>query len=299
MWNISSIKLGFLLISLLILATTTFIMISRAGLTQCHSGQKCICPDVERPSAERREDFGSSVEPKKIELAKEFEKCQEDKRELRERLDWEISRSDSRNSEESEQKEGIKSYSGVQIIVNNKRKVNGLSDSQDVYVPFSFIKQHFEIQGEYSREDNGVFEWKHAVIKRWSIPNKYLTTGEYVGLSRANVEGRKRVKCIDGMYEVPVTTQWNKNGYFYATQIAQYGLAHYSKFLIEKDGKDSVVLQSEKNLGKWAESSVVRMVTDEVTGRTVAYFDGKGKNLFFIGWQGVHEPDGKTYCYKT
>eukprot|EP00795_Rhopilema_esculentum_P007089 gene7089-12730_t len=267
-------------------------MISRAGLTQCHSGPKCICPDVKSPSAEQREDFGSGVEPKKVELAKEIEKCKEDKRELRERLDWEISRSDSRNSEDSEQKEGIKSYSEVQIIVDNKRKVNGLRDSQEVYVPFSFIKEHFEIQGDYSREDNGVFEWKHAVIKRWTIPNKYLATGEYVGLSQANVERRKRVKCIDGMYEVPVTTQWNKNGYFYATQIAQYGLAHYSKFLIEKDGKDSVVLQSEKSLGNWAESSVVKMVTDEVTGRTVTYFDGKGETLFFIGCQEGHEPDG-------
>lgn len=30
---------------------------------------------------------------------------------------------------------------------------------------------------------------------------------------------------------VPVSTQWNPHGYYYPTQIAQFGLSHYSKNL--------------------------------------------------------------------
>ena len=33
---------------------------------------------------------------------------------------------------------------------------------------------------------------------------------------------------------IPITIQWDINGYFYPIQIAQYGLSHYSKNLIEK-----------------------------------------------------------------
>lgn len=33
---------------------------------------------------------------------------------------------------------------------------------------------------------------------------------------------------------VPLSTQWGPQGYFYAIQIAQYGLSHYSKNLTER-----------------------------------------------------------------
>jgi len=34
--------------------------------------------------------------------------------------------------------------------------------------------------------------------------------------------------------EVPVSSQWNSGGYYYPTQIAQYGLSHYSKYIAER-----------------------------------------------------------------
>ena len=33
---------------------------------------------------------------------------------------------------------------------------------------------------------------------------------------------------------VPVSNQWDKNGYIYPIQVAQYGLSHYSKLKTEE-----------------------------------------------------------------
>lgn len=46
------------------------------------------------------------------------------------------------------------------------------------------------------------------------------------------------VKLIAG---VPVSTQWESQGYFYPTQIAQFGLAHYSKNLTEPEPRRKVL----------------------------------------------------------
>ena len=47
---------------------------------------------------------------------------------------------------------------------------------------------------------------------------------------------------------VPLSTQWNKDGYFYGIQIAQFGLSHYSKNLTEKPAKIQVIKKAENGL---------------------------------------------------
>ena len=37
---------------------------------------------------------------------------------------------------------------------------------------------------------------------------------------------------------VPVSNQWDKNGYIYPIQVAQYGLSHYSKSLTTQGLKE-------------------------------------------------------------
>jgi len=39
-----------------------------------------------------------------------------------------------------------------------------------------------------------------------------------------------------GLYaaEVPMSSQWDSAGYYYPTQIAQYGLSHYSKHVVDR-----------------------------------------------------------------
>ena len=36
---------------------------------------------------------------------------------------------------------------------------------------------------------------------------------------------------------VPLSIQWSEKGYFYAIQIAQFGLGHYCRNLVEKPAK--------------------------------------------------------------
>lgn len=40
---------------------------------------------------------------------------------------------------------------------------------------------------------------------------------------------------------VPVSTQWESQGYYYPTQIAQFGLSHYSKNLTEPEPRRKVL----------------------------------------------------------
>lgn len=51
---------------------------------------------------------------------------------------------------------------------------------------------------------------------------------------------RDRVKCISATEGVPVSTQWEAQGYYYPTQIAQFGLSHYSKNLTDPEPRRKV-----------------------------------------------------------
>lgn len=65
------------------------------------------------------------------------------------------------------------------------------------------------------------------------------------------MEVRDRVKCISGIEGVPVSTQWEPKGFFYPTQIAQFGLAHYSKNITEPPPRIKVIDDGEKVLENW------------------------------------------------
>lgn len=51
---------------------------------------------------------------------------------------------------------------------------------------------------------------------------------------------RDRVKCISASDGVPVSMQWEAQGYYYPTQIAQFGLSHYSKNLTDPEPRRKV-----------------------------------------------------------
>lgn len=134
----------------------------------------------------------------------------------------------------------------VDVNVNYLKSFRGLEIHNELYVPFSFLKDYYEISGEFldaNNVDDGDeplhFLWLQVNrtflnVKKLSFP-KYNVEGAYLMFHESDVSNRARVKCISGLYEVPVTTQWDPNGYYYPTQIAQYGLSHLSKFY--KDGK--------------------------------------------------------------
>lgn len=50
---------------------------------------------------------------------------------------------------------------------------------------------------------------------------------------------------------VPVSTQWESGGYYYPTQIAQFGLSHYSKNLTEPEPRRKVLEDGERDIAPW------------------------------------------------
>ena len=81
---------------------------------------------------------------------------------------------------------------------------------------------------------------------------------------------------------VPVSTQWGPQGYFYPTQIAQYALSHYSKFLKVGDyGGEPLVIEDaeDESTTRWTSkgSSRVRIVVDQSTMSRVVEFQASGK----------------------
>lgn len=89
-----------------------------------------------------------------------------------------------------------------------------------------------------------------------------------------NVEVRERVKCISAIEGVPVSTQWDSTGYYYPTQIAQFGLSHYSKNLTEPEPRRKTIEDAERELAKWVvpqTGSVERSLDKEVGSRVLKF----------------------------
>ena len=83
---------------------------------------------------------------------------------------------------------------------------------------------------------------------------------------------------------VPVSTQWGPQGYFYPTQIAQYALSHYSKFLKVGDigdGGDPLVIEDaeDESTTRWTSrgSASIQIVVDQNKMSRVVEFQASSK----------------------
>lgn len=85
------------------------------------------------------------------------------------------------------------------------------------------------------------FEWSHSNAKINYPKAQYDPKGIFMYFENYNVEMRDRVKCISATDGVPVSTQWEPQGYYYPTQIAQFGLSHYSKNLTDPEPRTRIV----------------------------------------------------------
>lgn len=79
-----------------------------------------------------------------------------------------------------------------------------------------------------------------------------------------NVELRERVKCISGKNGVPISTQWESQGYYYPTQIAQFALSHYSKNLIEPKSVNILIEDAHIKKENWrvSQGSIIHRFYD-------------------------------------
>lgn len=114
------------------------------------------------------------------------------------------------------------------------------------------LKLFLQIYGKItSVEGVEKFEWSHSYSKIYHPKKKYDPRGTFTTFENYNVEVRDRVKCISGIEGVPVSMQWEPRGFFYATQIAQFGLAHYSKNVTEPQPRRRIIDDGEKHLENW------------------------------------------------
>jgi hypothetical protein len=88
-----------------------------------------------------------------------------------------------------------------------------------------------------------------------------------------------RNKYIVTFLGVPVSTQWESQGYYYTTQIAQFGLSHYSKNLTEPDPRRTLLEDAERDLlAHWVvpDGASVSRILDAHTGSHVMQFSSPG-----------------------
>lgn len=146
----------------------------------------------------------------------------------------------------------IQVFEEIDCDINGEYVVGCRKEGDEVYVPFSFLHRYFEIYGKLTTFD-GVekFEWSHSYSKVYHPKSKYDPKGVFMYFENYNVEVRERVKCVCGIEGVPVSTQWEVQGYYYPTQIAQFGLSHYSKNLTEPEPRRKIIDDSEQDVANW------------------------------------------------
>lgn len=178
----------------------------------------------------------------------------------------------------------------VDVVVNGEKKLEGRLIGSEAFVPFSFVKEYFEIYGELQKVDGRtVLDWRHSYsdIHAAKTGTVYETKHPFLWFETYHVEGRTRVKCISGIEEVPVSSQWNAKGHFYPIQIAQYGLSHYNMLKIEGDseGKEKIFEDAETVSDvnwNWVapKSAQIANVFDKERNSRVFQFSTTGKLLF-------------------
>ncbi|KAJ8969578.1 hypothetical protein NQ317_000075 [Molorchus minor] len=136
-------------------------------------------------------------------------------------------------------------------------------------------KEGDEVYGKLATYDGSEkFEWSHSYSKVYHPKAKYDPRGVFMYFENYNVEVRERVKCVSAIEGVPISTQWESQGYYYPTQIAQFGLSHYSKNLTEPEPRRKTIEDSDKELGKWLvpNSAKVERIFDNVKGSKILQF---------------------------
>ncbi|XP_059224462.1 D-glucuronyl C5-epimerase isoform X2 [Stomoxys calcitrans] len=157
----------------------------------------------------------------------------------------------------------------IKCLINQEYTISCKRDEEarEVYVPFSFLRTYFDISGSMSNPSSPQtldgnsndgqaveqqFLWMHSTAKINLPRAKYDSKGLFMYFENYNVEARDRVKCISAAEGVPISTQWEKKGYFYPTQVAQFALAHYSKNLTEPPPRINILENADSIRNKWS-----------------------------------------------
>lgn len=167
----------------------------------------------------------------------------------------------------------------IDCFINQEYSISCRKEGDEVYLPFSFLHKYFEVYGTLSSVDgsNGVsrFDWSHSYGKVNYPKGQYDPRGVFTYFENYNVEMRDRVKCVNGADGVPISTQWESQGYFYPTQIAQFGLSHFSKNLTEPEPRRKIIEDGDKAQADWVtpkNTSILTRTFNMKTGSKVVNF---------------------------
>ncbi|KAK3603498.1 hypothetical protein CHS0354_030340 [Potamilus streckersoni] len=167
----------------------------------------------------------------------------------------------------------VNQYREIECLINTEYTVQCRRDDDDVYMPFSFVQKYFEVYGSIEKVHGYErLEFSYSYSKVSPPINMYSPDGKFMSFEHFNVEMRSRVKCITATEGVPMSTQWNQEGYYYPIQIAQYGLSHYSKYLSEGEPDITILTDGSKQaIADWSvpDDCEVRSVWDKSRGSYV------------------------------
>lgn len=139
-----------------------------------------------------------------------------------------------------------KLYKEIDCIINDDEyKISCLKSTvnQNVYLPFYFVKTYFDVYGKLDKPDKfdskerETFRFQHSYSKIYLARERYDYRRKFLFFENYSVENRQRVKYVSGLYNVPVSTQWNSLGHLYPIQIFQFGLSHFNKMLASDEPK--------------------------------------------------------------
>lgn len=170
----------------------------------------------------------------------------------------------------------VQGYEEIDCNINGEFTVSCRKEGGEVYMPFSFLHKYFEVYGKLATYDGFErFEWSHSYSKVYYPKGKYDPRGVFMYFENYNVEVRERVKCVSAIEGVPVSTQWESQGYYYPTQVAQFGLSHYSKNLTEPEPRRKVLEDGDREMAQWSvpQGGSLTRETDTNSGNVVVHFN--------------------------
>ncbi|RUS88728.1 hypothetical protein EGW08_003543 [Elysia chlorotica] len=163
----------------------------------------------------------------------------------------------------------------IKCAVNGEYTIDCRKDNNEVYGAKRKIK---------GRE---VFEFNYSYGKVNAPTPSYDPGGAFLNFKFYHVEVRGMLQCVTASEGVPLAVQWNPQGYFYAIAVAQFGLAHHAKGVI--DGNPVPKLLSDGRSGSRGWKLPPKVKGCKVTTAT-DYVNGiKRKVVAFIGPESMNE----------
>lgn len=99
-------------------------------------------------------------------------------------------RFNSNSNSNSNQTDDRPQTTGVDCVINQEYSVSCIQDGDEVYMPFSFIRDYFEVYGSLSTMGKGPqkFEWNHSNAKINYPKGTYDPKGIFMYFENYNVE---------------------------------------------------------------------------------------------------------------